>query len=388
MLHRSLNMPECADCAAAAGAGSAGIDETLTLSDMATPIAFRTDSQGPDQGGVNPPQPRTRRPVRPRVSVVMPAHNEAACISATVDGVADTLASLDLDWEVIVIDDGSSDATADAVSNLDPALHVNLLRLSRNFGKEAALTAGMDFASGDLVLCIDADGQHPVSIIPQMVERWRDGFDMVYAVRTDRESETRFKRLGSRLFYRLMRKAGEIDIPADAGDFRLMDRNVVEALRRLPEHNRFMKGLYSWVGFRSVGVPYTPLARTRGHSNFSRLRLVSLAWKGITSFSVLPLRAASVVGALLATVAMFYGAYELIYLLLYGTDVPGWPTVVVGMMFLSGVQLLFIGILGEYLARVYDEVKGRPTYVVAEFRRAADESQSRAMSNPRQGTSD
>jgi polyisoprenyl-phosphate glycosyltransferase len=322
--------------------------------------------------------------MKPRVSVVMPAHNEADGISATVDGVADALASLDLDWEVIVIDDGSTDATAEVVTRLDPACHVNLLRLSRNFGKEAALTAGMDHATGEVVLCMDSDGQHPVSLIPLMLQRWREGFDMVYAVRTDRHTETRFKRLGSRIFYNLMRRGGEIDIPADAGDFRWMDRSVVDALRKLPEHNRFMKGLYSWVGFRSVGVPFVPLARTRGRSSYSRLKLASLAWNGITSFSVLPLRAASVVGALLATAAFAYGAYELVEYLLYGADVPGWPTVVVGMMFFSGVQLLFIGILGEYLARVYDEVKGRPTYVVAEWHRVADEAQSRTKNAPRE----
>jgi glycosyltransferase involved in cell wall biosynthesis len=332
---------------------------------MATQIAFRAHGT---PGGVARPGP-VDRPERPAVSVVIPARNEAECIATTIDGVADALASLDLDWEVIVIDDGSTDGTGDVVARLDPACHASVLRLSRNFGKEAALTAGLDHAGGDVVLSMDADGQHPVSLIPQMLARWREGYDMVYAVRTDRDTESPYKRIGTRLFYKLMRSASEIDIPPDAGDFRWMDRRVVEALRRLPEHNRLMKGLYSWVGFRSVGIPFTPLARTRGHSQFSRLKLAGLAWKGITSFSVLPLRAASIVGAALATLAFGYGTYELGHHLLYGTDVPGWPTVVVGMMFFSGVQLLFIGILGEYLARVYDEVKGRPTYVVAEWRR-------------------
>jgi polyisoprenyl-phosphate glycosyltransferase len=335
---------------------------------MATPIAFRAPERAPRPGTEPPRGVRPARPARPRVSVVIPARNEAECIATTVDGVADALATLNLEWEVIVVDDGSTDGTGEAVATLDPACHASVLRLSRNFGKEAALTAGLDHADGDVVLCMDADGQHPVSLIPQMLERWREGHEMVYAVRTDRATESPFKRIGTRLFYKLMRSAGEIDIPPDAGDFRWMDRGVVQALRQLPEHNRFMKGLYSWVGFRSIGIPFTPLARTRGHSQFSRLKLAGLAWKGITSFSVLPLRAASIVGALLATLAFGYGAYELGHHMLYGTDVPGWPTVVVGMMFFSGVQLLFIGILGEYLARVYDEVKGRPTYVVAEWR--------------------
>jgi len=337
---------------------------------MATQIAFRAQGTprpvpGPSKG------PGATRPSRPRVSVVIPARNEAECIGATVDGVADALASLDLDWEVIVVDDGSTDGTGDAVARLDPACNASVLRLSRNFGKEAALTAGLDHASGDVVLSMDADGQHPVSLIPEMLARWREGYEMVYAVRTDRGTESPYKRIGTRLFYKLMRSAGEIDIPPDAGDFRWMDRSVVDALRQLPEHNRFMKGLYSWVGFRSIGLPFTPLARTRGYSQYSRIKLAGLAWKGITSFSVLPLRAASIVGAALATLAFGYGTYELGHHFFYGTDVPGWPTVVVGMMFFSGVQLLFIGILGEYLARVYDEVKGRPTYVVAEWRRAS-----------------
>ncbi|MEQ1580166.1 MAG: glycosyltransferase family 2 protein [Steroidobacteraceae bacterium] len=317
--------------------------------------------------------------------MIIPARNEAECIGTTIDGVADALASLNLDWEVLVVDDGSTDGTGDAVAALDPACRASVLRLSRNFGKEAALTAGLDHASGDVVLCMDADGQHPVSLITQMLDRWREGYEMVYAVRMDRAKESPFKRIGTRLFYKLMRSAGEIDIPPDAGDYRWMDRSVVEALRQLPEHNRFMKGLYSWVGFRSIGIPFMPLARTRGHSQFSRLKLAGLAWKGITSFSVLPLRAASVVGALLATLAFTYGTYELGHHILHGTDVPGWPTVVVGMMFLSGVQLLFIGILGEYLARVYDEVKGRPTYVVAEWRHPeADDNPIHAQDTPRE----
>lgn len=314
----------------------------------------------------------------------MPAFNEAEGIEVTLYAVAGAIEALDLDWEIVVVDDGSTDNTAEIAAELESSCRVSLLRLSRNFGKEAAITAGMDHATGDVVLCMDADGQHPVSLIPAMLQRWREGFDTVYAVRNDRHTEPAFKRVGSRLFYRLMRKAGEIDIPPDAGDFRWMDRCVVEAVRKLPEHNRFMKGLYSWVGFRSIGIPYTPLARARGRSSFSRLKLASLAWNGITSFSVLPLRAASIFGALLATVAFAYGAYELIENLFFGSDVPGWPTVVVGMMFFSGVQLLFIGILGEYLARVYDEVKGRPTYVVAEWRRATEESRSRVKAAARE----
>jgi glycosyltransferase involved in cell wall biosynthesis len=319
------------------------------------------------------------RPERPRVLVVMPAYNEAAGIRATITGVADTLKALGLDWEIIVVDDGSTDDTAATVCEVDPSLHVSLLRLSRNFGKEAAITAGLDHANGDAVLIIDADGQHPVSVIPTMLQLWREGHDMVYAVRNDRQNESRFKRLGSQLFYRLMRSSGHIDIPADAGDFRWMDRCVVTALRALPERHRFMKGLYSWVGFRSVGVAFTPLPGARP-SHYSRRRLTRLAWTGITSFSVLPLRIASLLGGLLATIAFAYGAYEAVRNLFFDVELPGWPTVVVSIMFFSGVQLMFIGILGEYLARVFEEVKGRPTYLVAQWHRNAA-STSEKISN-------
>ncbi len=345
---------------------------------MATPL-FRPTELPPRPGPGSVPGTRQKRPARPRLSVLLPACNEAEDIATTVRQIVAVLETLELDWEFIVVDDGSTDATAEVVSQLEPALHVGLLRLSRNFGKEAAITAGLDHATGDAVLCMDADGQHPAEIIPAMLERWREGYEMVYGVRNDRHTESSFKRLGSQLFYRLMRRAGEIEIPPDAGDFRWMDRCVADAIRRLPEHNRFMKGLYSWVGFRSIGIEYTPRARSGGQTHFSRSKLASLAWNGITGFSVLPLRAASVVGALLAAFALAYAAYELIHHLLYGTDVPGWPTVVIGMMFFSGVQLLFIGILGEYLARVYDEVKGRPTYVVAQWQCADD---STSMSKP------
>lgn len=322
------------------------------------------------------------RPARPSLAVVMPAHDEADAIADTIRQLAAVLAGLGVDWEVLVVDDGSADGTADVVRSLDPALRTSLLRLSRNFGKEAALSAGLDHASADLVLCVDADGQHPPAVVPQMLARWRDGYDMVYGVRTDRHREAGFKRLGARLFYRLMARSGQVDIPPDAGDFRLLDRRVVEALRALPERQRFMKGLYAWVGFPSIGVPFEPLNRTAGETHYSRARLAQLAWLGVTSFSALPLRLASLAGAALAVASIGYGLYELVNKLAFGVDVPGWATIVVGMMFLSGVQLLGIGVLGEYLARVYEEVKGRPTYLVAEWRRAQAHGASAAAERP------
>jgi polyisoprenyl-phosphate glycosyltransferase len=211
-----------------------------------------------------------------------------------------------------------------------------------------------------------------------MLEKWREGYDMVYAVRQDREEESSFKLWGSRLFYRMMSASSHIDIPRDAGDFRLMNRKVVDALCALPERNRFMKGIYAWVGYKSIGIPYTPLPRLHGESAYSKLKLIALAWTGITSFSVLPLRLASLTGVVLALIAFAYGAVVIIDTLFFHESIPGWPTVVASMMFFAGVQLLFIGVLGEYLARVYDEVKGRPPYIVAEVVKPSAEDEPAA----------
>ena len=307
-----------------------------------------------------------RTQTAPLISVIVPAFNEAGAIQSTLQNIALQLAKLSPHWEIVVIDDGSKDNTADLVKTVSTKLNTSLVRFSRNFGKEYAITAGLEYAQGDVVICMDADGQHSSELLTQMLEKWREGYDMVYAVRQDREVESQFKRWGSKVFYRAIGLGGQIHIPRDAGDFRLMDRKVVDALRSLPERSRFMKGIYAWVGYKSIGIPYTPLPRTHGESTFSRLRLIGLAWTGITSFSVMPLRLASAVGGLLALIAFFYGFSVVIDKLFLDESVPGWPTVIASIMFFSGVQLLFIGILGEYLARIYDEVKGRPSYIVAE----------------------
>jgi glycosyltransferase involved in cell wall biosynthesis len=322
-----------------------------------------------------PTPPSSARTTPPVLSVLVPAYNEAGALASTLDMIAHHLAALVPHFEIVVVDDGSRDATAQIAADCAQRLPVTLVRFSRNFGKEAAISAGLQHARGDVVVCMDADGQHSAELLGTMMAHWREGWDMVYAVRADRAAQGLFNRLGSKLFYRLMNASGRLDIPPNAGDFRLMDRRVVDALLALPERQRFMKGMYAWVGFRSIGLPYTPLPRTAGMTTFNRLNLIRLAWTGLTSFSVLPLRLASLIGLLLSTVAFAYGLYEVIQKLLFGVDVPGWPTVVVSIMFFSGVQLLFIGILGEYLARVYEEVKGRPPYIVAEVvrgRRQAD----------------
>jgi polyisoprenyl-phosphate glycosyltransferase len=309
---------------------------------------------------------QNRMSATPHITVIVPAFNEALAIASTIENIAIKLKSLSPQWDIVVVDDGSHDDTSSVVRNLPTNLNTTLVRFSRNFGKEYAISAGLSYARGEIVICMDADGQHSSALLSTMLEKWREGYDMVYAVRQDREVESAFKKWGSKLFYGMMSASGKITIPKDAGDFRLMDRKVVDALNALPERNRFMKGIYAWVGYQSIGIPYTPLPRTFGESTFSRLRLISLAWTGITSFSVIPLRMASAVGVLLAFIAFGYGIVVVIDRLFFDESVPGWPTVVASMMFLSGVQLLFIGILGEYLARIYDEVKGRPPYIVAE----------------------
>lgn len=307
-----------------------------------------------------------RLDVQANISVIVPAFNEEAAIVSTVNLIATHLKRLTSQWEIIVIDDGSRDQTANIVRHLPEYLQTTLVRFSRNFGKEYAITAGLEYATGNVVICMDADGQHSTELLVQMLDKWREGYDMVYAYRQSRAVESRFKRWGSRIFYRAISLGGQIHIPRDAGDFRLMDRQVVNALLSLPERNRFMKGIYAWVGYHSIGIPFTPLPRSHGESAFSKLKLIQLAWTGVTSFSVMPLRLASAVGAFLALLSFTYGAYIVIDNLFFNQSVPGWPTIIASMMFFAGVQLLFIGILGEYLSRIYDEVKGRPPYIVAE----------------------
>ena len=308
------------------------------------------------------------RPTHPHVTFVVPAYNEAASLPLTLARIAAAADALSLPFDTLVIDDGSTDGTADVVRNAPAALGARLLRFSRNFGKEAALTAGLDHAEGDVVMCLDSDGQHPPELLGEMLGHWRRGRDMIYGVRADRASEGAIKRWGTRFFYSLMRRGSRLDLPEDAGDFRLMDRCVVVALRALPERRRFMKGIFAWVGFDSVGLPYTPGERAAGQSHYSHRKLTQLAWHGVTSFTALPLRLSVMVGALLAFAAIAYGTYLSVLYLLYGHDVPGWTTVVVSIMFLSGLQFLFIGVVGEYLAQVFEEVKGRPTYLIAEDR--------------------
>ena len=306
------------------------------------------------------------RPAVFTLSAVVPMHDEATNATTFLPALAATLASLARDWEIVVVDDGSCDATRAVVVEAGGHCRVRYVGLSRNFGKEAALSAGLAAARGDVVICLDGDFQHPLEAVPAMVARWRAGDDMVYGVRDGRDGEGIARRLGARLFYALVRLGSPVPIPEGAGDFRLLDRRVVEALVRLPERSRFMKGLYGWVGFRSASIPYRVQPRAGGRSSFSLGRLLALAMTGITSFSFLPLRAIGLIGLAVSLGAMSYGGWVVFEKLFIGVNVPGYPTIVVSVTFLSGIQLLALGVIGEYLGRVYEEVKQRPAFLVAE----------------------
>ncbi len=300
----------------------------------------------------------------PSISCVVPAFNEAANLPILLQQLSAQLPAMAARWEVLVVDDGSRDHTPLAMLPWLREPGVRYLRLSRNFGKEAALTAGIEHAAGDVVVLIDADLQHPVEMLPEMLASWRQGADMVCAVRATRADETLVKRLGTKLFYWLVNAHSAVQIPPDAGDFRLMDRAVIDALKSLPERNRFMKGLYAWVGFGVETLHYTPRERHAGKSSFSTRRLARLAFTGVTAFTNAPLRMWSAVGSLVALGAMFFGGWIIVEHFVQGHDVPGWATLVTGMMFFSGVQLLSIGMLGEYIGRIFDEVKQRPVYLL------------------------
>jgi len=307
------------------------------------------------------------RPADPTLSCVMPAFNEGATLPLVVPQVLATLHSLAAHVELIVVDDGSRDETPAAMRAL-LAAHPELvyLRLSRNFGKEAALSAGIDAARGDAVLLIDADGQHPLDLVPEMFRRWQAGADMAFAVRKTRDDQSRLQAGLTAVFYRLINWHSRVEIPAGAGDFRLMDRKVVDALKSLPERSRFMKGLYAWVGFETVRLEYEPLARHAGKSRFGFGRAFMLALTGMLAFSSVPLRVMTFLGLTLALAALGYAGWVVVEYFTFGIEVPGYATLVVGLMFFSGIQLLGLGIVAEYVGRIYDEVKQRPSYLVRE----------------------
>ena len=315
-------------------------------------------TSGTDPGG------RRRDLSRAMVSCVVPAFNEHDNLTLLLPELQSVLMGTGAGWEVIVVDDGSRDATPDLMAAWIGNPGFRYVQLTRNFVKEPAITAGLEAAQGEVVILMDADLQHPTDLLPVMLARWEAGVDMVYAVRENRDDESWSKRLGTRLFYSLLTGPRGVQVPQDAGDFRLMDRAVVNALMQLPERNRFMKGLYAWVGYQSEALTFKPANRHHGSSHFGAIRLLGLALAGLTAFTTWPLRAVSLTGFMISICSFAYGLYIIGEYLLYQNPVSGWPTIVTILLFFSGINLISVGIVGEYIARIFDEVKGRPLYLV------------------------
>jgi glycosyltransferase involved in cell wall biosynthesis len=300
-----------------------------------------------------------------RVSLVIPAYNEGEAIEGTLAALERALAPHAYRWEFVVVNDGSRDDTLARLRAYRPTLaELVVVDLSRNFGKEAALSAGLEAASGDAVIPVDADLQDPPELIPQMLAIWEAGAEVVLAHRSDRSSDGWLKRTTASQFYRIINMVTEVPIPQDVGDFRLMDRVVVDIVRSLPENRRFMKGLFAWAGFRTEQVDYVRPERVLGETKFNGLRLVNLAVEGITSFSTAPLRITTYVGAVVAVLSIVYACYIIARTLILGVDMPGYASLISVVLFLSGVQLVALGLVGEYVGRTYLESKRRPPFVV------------------------
>lgn len=311
-----------------------------------------------------------------RLSVVVPAYNEQEVLPEFHRRLTSVLERMRISSEVVYVNDGSTDRTIDllrALRTVDP--RVTIVDLSRNFGKEAALTAGLDHAVGEAVVVIDADLQDPPELIPQLVAEWQAGFDMVYARRTARDGETAMKKTSAALFYRVIRAISKVEIPSDTGDFRLLSRRAVDALRRLREQHRFMKGLFAWIGYPQKAVPYRRDSRFAGETKWNYWKLWNFALEGITSFTIAPLKIATYVGVFVALLAFVFAAWIVYKTIMYGDPVRGYPSLMVVVLFLGGVQLLFIGVMGEYLGRLFNESKGRPLYLVNAYERARSVSE-------------
>ncbi len=297
------------------------------------------------------------------LSVVVPAFNEQAVLHECHSRLSKVLDTLGVRAEIVFVNDGSTDNTPEVLYQLreqDP--RVAVVELSRNFGKEIALTAGLDHALGEAVVVIDADLQDPPELIPELIKQWQDGYDVVYATRVARDGETYLKKATAGAFYRLIQNVSRVKIPADTGDFRLLSRRAVDALKQLREQHRFMKGLFSWIGYPQKSVPYRRDPRFAGETKWNYWRLWNLALEGITSFTIAPLKLASYIGVLTSLAAFIYALRVIYKTLVYGDPVQGYPSLMVVVLFLGGVQLLTLGVIGEYLGRMFDETKGRPLY--------------------------
>jgi len=316
----------------------------------------------------------------PDLSIVIPMMNESEGLHALFSRLEAALAPAGLEYELLCVNDGSTDDTLQRLQDIqrhNPRLRV--VDLSRNFGKEAALTAGLFTARGRCVIPLDADLQDPPELIPEMVEKWRQGYEVVNAVRSQRDADTPLKRFTARVFYACINRISEVHIPPNVGDFRLLDRQVVEALKRMPERTRFNKGLFAWVGFRTAEVSYSRPPRDAGDSKWKYWALWNLALEGITSFSSLPLRLWSYLGGLVSAFAVVYALVIIVKTLAFGRDVPGYASLMVVILFFSGLNMLTLGIFGEYLSRVFLEAKQRPLYVVRDVHEPPQGAESREI---------
>ena len=301
----------------------------------------------------------------PTISIIAPCYNEEETIEPFLRRIEEILTQINESYEIVFINDGSKDNTLNVLLNAKQNFkNIRIINFSRNFGKEAALTAGLDKARGEAAIPIDVDLQDPPELIKELVAKWREGYDVVLAKRADRTSDSFAKRVSADLFYKLNGKISNVDIPNNVGDFRLMSKRVVEALKRLPENQRFMKGLFAWVGFKTVVIEYVREKREAGQSSFNGWKLWNFALDGITGLSTLPLRIWLYIGALVSFLSFLYGSFIILKTLIFGVDLPGYASLAVIMLFLGGIQLIGIGILGEYIGRIYSESKRRPSYII------------------------
>ncbi len=313
------------------------------------------------------------------LSVIVPVYNEQEVLGEFYRRLAEVLAGIEARAEVIFANDGSDDYSLVRLQELQAGdKRIAILDLSRNFGKEIAMTAGLDHARGDAVIIIDGDLQDPPELIPQMIEEWRHGFDVVYAQRRSRAGESALKKTTAALFYRLMQRISRVQIPVDTGDFRLLSRRAVDALAGLRERHRFMKGLFAWIGYPQKAIHYDRDPRHDGESKWSYLALWNLALEGITSFSTLPLKVATYLGMITALGAFLYGLFIILDTLFFGNPVAGYPSLLVVILFLGGIQLMALGVIGEYLGRMFDETKGRPLYLIRDYLPAGGEGEKGA----------
>lgn len=305
--------------------------------------------------------------MKPVFSIIAPIYNEICCLDALYERVSEVMNKMGEEWEFILVDDGSTDGSTDRIRELAKQdKRIRPVIFARNFGHQIAVTAGLDFSRGDAVVIIDADLQDPPEVIPELVQKWREGYEVVYAQRTEREGETWFKRTTASIFYRTIYRITDVKIPLDAGDFRLLDRKVVNVMNSMRERHRFLRGMSAWVGFKSIGVPYRRAARYAGKTKYPFKKMLKLAFTAVTSFSYVPLQLAMWVGFASAGISIIAIPVVIILRLVGSQFFYGQATTLIAVLFLGGVQLICMGILGEYVGRIYDEVKGRPLYITAE----------------------